>query len=310
MTEPLAFLNGNWIPAREAVVPVYDAGFVLGTTVAEQVRTFGGKLFRLDRHLQRLAHSLQIVGVDPGISLADLGDAARELARHNHTLLDPGDDLGMCIFVTPGPYATMAAAARRAGHSRPLVCMHTNPLPFHLWADKYRVGESLVLSGSQVPAACWPPELKCRSRMHFYLADLHARTVQTGARALLTDAEGGILEASTANIFTFRRGEGICSPPRHKILPGVSISTIAELADTLGVPFTDRPLKLQDLFQADEVMLCSTSPCLWPVHEIDGQRVGQRGQGEFCQRLLSAWSDLIGVEIVAQAVRFAGRIPD
>jgi branched-subunit amino acid aminotransferase/4-amino-4-deoxychorismate lyase len=65
--EPQAFLNGRFVPASEAMLPVYDAGFVLGTTVAEQMRTFGGRLFRLDAHLARLSHSLEIVGVDLGL---------------------------------------------------------------------------------------------------------------------------------------------------------------------------------------------------------------------------------------------------
>ena len=65
----LAYLNGKLVPVAQAVIPVYDAGFVLGTTVAEQLRTFGGQLFRLDQHLARLQHSLEIVGVDLGLPL-------------------------------------------------------------------------------------------------------------------------------------------------------------------------------------------------------------------------------------------------
>ena len=125
-------------PAREAVVPVSDAGFVQGTTVAEQLRTFHGRLFRLDQHLQRLAASLEIVGVDPGISIAELADVAQSLVRHNHVLLAPGDDLGLSILVTPGPYGSMAAMVPEVAGQGPTVCLHTYPLPFHLWAEKYR----------------------------------------------------------------------------------------------------------------------------------------------------------------------------
>ena len=62
------------MPADEARVPVYDAGFLQGTTVTEQLRTFGGQLFRLEQHLQRLSRSLEIVGVDCGYSSAELQD--------------------------------------------------------------------------------------------------------------------------------------------------------------------------------------------------------------------------------------------
>jgi branched-chain amino acid aminotransferase len=308
MTEPLAFYNGEFIPASQAAVPLYDAGFVLGATVAEQVRTFRGRVFRLDQHLERLAHSLQIVAVDPGFTLAELGDAARELAARNHALLDPDDDLGLSIFVTPGPYPTMADAARRAGYTRPLVCLHTYPLPFHLWADKFSTGQSLVVSDvPQVPADCWPPELKCRSRMHYYLADLQARKIQSNARALLLDQHGCVLETSTASITIFRRDEGIIAPPEEKILPGISVGVIAELAEQLRIPFTHRHLSIEDVAQADETMLCSTSPCVWPVTELDGQPIGGGKPGPLCARLLAAWSDRVGVDIPAQAARFAHR---
>jgi branched-chain amino acid aminotransferase len=308
MTMELAFVHGRFVPAAEATVPVYDTGFVMGATVAEQVRTFRGHLFRLERHMQRLSHSLQIIDVDPGIDLALLGDAARELAARNHALLDPDDDLGMSIFVTPGPYSTMAEAARRDGCQGPLVCMHTYPLPFRLWADKYAGGQSLVVSRiRQVPADCWPPELKCRSRMHYYLADLQARRIQPSARALLLDHDNHVLEASTANIILFRRDEGIISPPLEKILPGVSVGVIGELADRLGIGFHHRDLTVDDVRSADEAMLCSTSPCVWPATELDGQPIGGGRQGEICRRLLTAWSELVGLDIAAQAERFRQR---
>src|SRR5262245_52231091 len=97
MPEPIAYLNGRRIPASQIAIAVTDAGFVQGVTVAEQLRTFRGELFRLDLHLARLRRSLQIVGVDPGLSDADLRRIAGEVAAHNHRLLDPADDLGLTI---------------------------------------------------------------------------------------------------------------------------------------------------------------------------------------------------------------------
>ncbi|MHC4176946.1 MAG: aminotransferase class IV, partial [Planctomycetota bacterium] len=139
MDEPQAFLNGKWVPASEAAIPVGDAGFVLGATVTEQVRTFGGKLFRLEDHLARLERSLRIVGVDPVMSVDRLGQVARDLVARNHRLLAPGDDLGLSIFVTPGAYAAYSPP----GPASPTVCLHTYPLPFRLWAEKYGRGEAL-----------------------------------------------------------------------------------------------------------------------------------------------------------------------
>ena len=107
--------------ADDLSVAVYDTGFVLGVTVTEQLRTFRGRIFRLDEHLDRLLHSLELVEITPEISRKQLAAAAEELVAGNHRLLAEGDDLGLCIFVTPGPDGKMSGPIQM----RPNVCMHT-----------------------------------------------------------------------------------------------------------------------------------------------------------------------------------------
>jgi branched-chain amino acid aminotransferase len=304
MEEPEAFLNGRWIPASAAAIPIGDAGFVLGATVAEQLRTFGGKLFRLEDHLARLQQSLAIVGVDPGMTTGQLAAVARELAARNHRLLAAGDDLGLSILVTPGAYP----AYRPSGPASPTVCLHTYPLPFGLWAQKYGRGEALVSSEvEQVSPRSWPPGLKCRSRMHYYLADRRATGSEPGARALLLDREGFVTEASTANVLAFRSWEGLISPPIEKILPGISLAVLAELAGQLGIGTAYRDLRLDELSSAEEVLLASTPTCVLPVTRLDGRPVGGGRPGGVFGRLLAAWSELVGVDIAGQAEQFAGR---
>ena len=304
MTQPLAFLNGQLVPAAQALISVTDGGFVQGVTVAEQLRTFGGKLFRLDRHLQRLKRSLEIVGVDPGITGEQMESAAEELIRHNHKLLASGDDLGLTMFVTPGIYSAYSAAATGL-HSGPTVGMHTMPIPFHLWNQKYDSGEALAVTDiRQVPNACWPAELKCRSRMHYYLADREARAKFAGARALLLDEQGLVTESSTANVLIFTKQAGLISPPRESILPGVSVAVVEELAGKIGIPFLHRPLTVADVASADEVLLCSTSPCVWGVSTLNGQPIGNGKPGPISRALLTAWSLMVGHDILAQAHHF------
>lgn len=310
MTEPFANFNGAWIPASQALIPVTDAGFVQGVTVAEQLRTFGGKLFELPRHLQRLQRSLAIVGIELPVSLAELESRAHELAARNHALLQPGDDLGLSMFVTPGTYATFQAAA--AGpwplNPGPFLGMHTYPLPFASWAHKYDQGETLVVTEvKQVPTDCWPAELKCRSRMHYYLADRAARLKEPGARAVMCDHEGFVTEASTANLLSYRAGEGLVSPPRESILPGVTVGVLAELAAAIGIPWSERPLTLADVAAADEILLCSTSPCVWPVTRFDGKAISGGKAGPVARQLLQAFSQRVGFDIAEQAKRFAKR---
>jgi branched-chain amino acid aminotransferase len=303
--EPLAYRNGEFRPLSQLGVSVFDTGFLQGVTVVEQLRTFGGKLFRLDLHLARLARSLEIVGIDPGLPLAELGRIAEELVEKNRHLLDPADDQQATIFVTPGISPAYAAAAEQEG---PTVCVHTQPLAFGTWAKKYRTGESLVVTDVvQIPAQCWPPDLKCRSRMHYYLADKKAREIERGARALLLDERGHVTEASTANVLIYRGSAGLISPPKEHILPGVTVAVVEELAGQLGIPFSRRELTVADLAAADEVLLCSTSPCVWSVTRLNGRPVGAGQPGPISKRLLEAWSRTVGLDIEAQAQRFAQR---
>ncbi|MCA9204592.1 MAG: aminotransferase class IV [Planctomycetales bacterium] len=298
MAQPVAYLNGQWISAAEAAVSVNDLGFLLGATVAERLRTFGGKLFRLEQHLQRLERSLAIVGISLHQSMDDLGEVATELARRNHALLAAGDDLNLSLFVTPGI----------AGANSPTVGMHTAPLPFGTWADEYDQGVPLVVSSVRhLPPDCLPPELKCRSRMHYHLADQEARRKDPSARALLLDIHGVVTEASTANLLLWRRGEGFIAPRRGAVLPGVSLAFVRELADRLGEPWAEADLAPSDVASADEAVLTSTPFALLPVSHVDGAPIGKGAPGATYRRLLDAWGDAVGVKIDEQSRRFAAR---
>ncbi len=303
MSEPLAFWNGRLVPESQVSLSIYDQGFLLGITVSERLRTFGGQLFQLDRHLQRLQHSLQIVQVDAGFTRQQLSEAANQLVGHNHRLLEAGDDLGLSLFVTPGKTLPLDQTATPS----PTVVMHTYPLPFHQWRHLYHRGQALVVSETrQVPVNCWPSELKCRSRMHYYLADCEAARRQPGARALLLDQDGFVSEASTANVLLYDR-QRLLSPPLERILPGVTIGVVSELADRLQIGLEYRDLMVDDVLAADEVILCSTSPCVVPVVEVNGQRIGSGAPGGCFQNLLQQFNQLVGLDLEAQAVQFAQR---
>jgi branched-subunit amino acid aminotransferase/4-amino-4-deoxychorismate lyase len=196
-----------------------------------------------------------------------------------------------------------------AEESRPVVAMHTYPLPFRLWAEKYETGQSLVTTEiEQVPPGCWPPGLKCRSRMHYYLADRRAAQIDPAARALLLDAGGNVTEASTANIAVFRPGDGLLSPPRTKVLEGISLAEVVGLAAAQGIPAAERDLRPGDVASADEVLLTSTPSCLVPVTRLDGRPIGDGRPGPVYRRLLAAWSEEVGLDIAEQARRFAARL--
>lgn len=303
MDEVLAYLNGELVSRSTLSLPITDAGVLLGATVVEQLRTFDGHLFRLAEHLSRLGRSLEIAGIIPGLSIDEIGTIGSDLVARNHPLLSKGDDLGLTIFITPGIFPSDAGEP-----SSPTVCLHTQPLVLAPLVDAFCRGQSVVITDVvQVPTECWPPELKCRSRMHYFLADQKAARLDPKARALTLDSEGFLAEASTANIVAFFKGEGLFSPLREQILQGISLEVLAELATDLEIPFTYQNITPDRLRTADELFLCSTTPCLLPVTKIDQQPVGTGEVGEIFGRLMQAWSELAGLDIIAQAKRFAKR---
>jgi branched-subunit amino acid aminotransferase/4-amino-4-deoxychorismate lyase len=278
---------------------------VLGATVSEQLRTFGGKIYMLDEHLARLRRGLEITAIDAGCTVEQLAEWANDLVAANHKLLDPADDLGLSIFITPGPYATLAPpdVERRA-----TIGMSTYPLPFHLWAEKYETGEHLVTSTvRQVSAESWPRELKCRSRMHYYLAEQDVRRQVPGARPLLLDEHGHVNETPTANVVAFWREDGLVAPPRDKVLGGISQSAVVELAQRQRIPLLEVPISHRDLCSSEEVFVTSTPFCILPVVKVDDMTIGDGKPGTVYRKLLDAWSGDVGVDIAEQARLFSKR---
>jgi len=295
---PIALFNEDIVPRGHLHIELDDIGFVMGTTISERLRTFGGQLFQADEHFARLALSLESLGIASVELLSRVPAAAIEIIAHNSELCGTGPDLGLVVLITPG----------RAATNEPTVLVYSSALPFsemHRW---YSDGVSLqVASHRQVPENCWPSHLKCRSRMHYYLADLEARSKQSDARALLLDQQGNVAEASTANLLIYNKNRGLVSPRKENILPGISLSVLEKLAAQLGVNFQYADFSAAELMEADEVMLCSTSPSVWSVREYNGQACGAGADGEMVRTLQQGFSDLVGLDIVAQAAELAAR---
>jgi branched-chain amino acid aminotransferase len=294
-----AYYNGKWIDSAALALPVEDLGFVLGATVVERLRTFAGQPFRLDEHMTRFRGSLEVMGWDAASLVDELAAAITEFAARHQQQLASGDDWSIAAFVTPGQTADAAAPTR---------CVHGGPLAFHEFAPLYDQGVHLaIVAVRQTPANCWPPSLKCRSRMHYYLADREAARRHPGSRALLLDQNGHVAEASTANVVAYFADRGLVYPNLAGVLPGISQQTLFELADKLAVPRSEENISPAQLVAADELFLASTSVCLLPVTKLDGRPVGEGAPGPTYRKFLAAWSELVGVDISQQAKRFANR---
>lgn len=295
MTAPWqAYWNGTWINEAELAIPVADPGFAMGVTITERLRTFGGRVWRQAEHVARLRRSAEIVGIDPSVvdelDAAITDFAARHEPQRQLASSDVEDDVAIVVFATPG----------LGGH--PTRCVHGLPLPFASWAHHYEDGVRVWLSDHrQIPANCWPPELKCRSRMHYYLADQQAASHDPDARAILLDQEGFVGDAAIANAVIYNEAEGIASPRLDRVLPGISVGILRELAADHGLPFVERDITPDEFRAAEEVWLTNTSTCLLPVVSCDGRPVGRGTPGQGYARMLAAWNQAVGLDIAEQA---------
>ncbi|MEZ6120693.1 MAG: aminotransferase class IV [Pirellulaceae bacterium] len=302
---PIAYLNGEFISPEQMLVPVTDTGFMMGVTIAEQLRTFQGKPFRIADHLDRLLGGLRLIDLDLPIQEDQLVEVIHTVAGHNAPLLDSQDDMGITVFVTPGPYRTY----HPSGPFQPILGVHSYALPFHFWHEKYTAGEKLSLSSvQQVSAKSWPFAMKCRSRMHYYLASLAARSHSPGCTPLLLDEQGFISETPVSNVVAYFAEQGFVTPPADSTLNGISLRHLQDIAERLQIPFAGRPLLPAELKTAHAVFVTSTPFCLLPVSQLDNHAYDLRIATPLLHKVLNLWSNDVGVDILQQANQFASRI--
>src|SRR5262249_22270056 len=146
---------------------------------------------------------------------------------------------------------------------------------------------------------CWSPQVKCRSRMHYYLAEKEVQRIDAQANALLLDLDGNVTETGTANFLFVNRG-CIVSPPRERILPGISLAIVRRLTTKLGLSWEERTFQVHHVMHADEAFLTSTPYCILPVTRLNSGAIGTGRPGPVFRRLLDAWSQEVGLDIQQQ----------
>ncbi len=299
MTEPIAYLNGHFVPISKAALSVFDLGIVAGASVTEMTRTFRHVPFRLSEHLDRLEQSLKLVNIDPRLSRDELVSICERVVSDNQRFIPSDHDLGLIVFVTAGQNLTYLGLSELSRARTPSVCVHSFPLPFELWAERYETGLHLVTTSiGSLPDDVIDSRIKHRSRMHWHLADNQAKKVDASAMAVLIDQDGFLTETATGNICVVE-GTTIVTPSQH-VLHGISRDVVADLATSLGLTFATSRVKPDELVRASEAFLTSTPHCMLPVTRFDNRPIGQGVPGPVFQQLITAWNKLVGLDIVGQ----------
>ena len=298
MAEYTAYFKGEWMPFSQVKIDPMDRGFTVGDVVFDVARTFNGKSFRMEDHIQRLYRSLKFVRIDPGLSAKEMLDISEEVVQRNDHLRAEVGDFTITQFVTRGP----GSSSRSAGP--PAVCVKVAPIGFGRFADLFKDGAHGVITRTRsYPVESLDPKVKNYSRMNFNLADLEAADVDPEAWPILTDADGSLTEGTGYNVFLVTDGV-IRTPGDRNILQGVSRGMVFDLARQLNIPLVEEDLQPYDLYTADEAFFSGTSPCVLPVSKVDQREIGDGRPGPIVEQLLSAWSETVGMDIVDQALQF------
>jgi len=273
-----ASVNGVVTEAAVARVSVLDNGFTFGDAVYETLRTYGGRPFHLDRHLDRLRRSAA------GLRIA-LPQADGELrARVDALLAASGNEESyLRIIVSRGVGDISYAFERVQGPTVVMVTKPYQPLP----AEAYRDGVAVIVSSVRRnhPSAL-DPALKCCNLLNNALAMQEAR--ERGAlEPIMLNHEGHVAEGAGSNVFLVKDGVLVTPPLSAGILAGVTRAVVLERAAALGVPLREAVVHVPELLAADEVFITSSLKELVPVRTVDGVEIGGGRPGPVTRRLLA-----------------------
>lgn len=277
-------IDGRPMAPEAAKVSVFDRGFLYGDSVFETLRTYGGRLFALERHLARLARSAARVFIELPVSPAQLGREVRSAVvgagnAESYVRLTLTRGVGDGLGLDPG----------LARHPLRVVIVAPLQPPAAL---AYAQGVAVVTyRGARVTDESSASGAKVGNYLTAVLASREMRAAGA-AEALIVDRRGCVVEGATSNVFAVLADGTLVTPPEQDgILLGITRETVLEVASELGLEVRLSSLTLPELLRAAEVFVCSSIRELLPVVSIDGQPIGSGRPGQCTQRLLSAFRE-------------------
>jgi branched-chain amino acid aminotransferase len=285
----IVYINGEYLPENQAKISIFDHGFLLGDGVFDALRVYGGELFKLDDHIDRLYRSAAAVKIETTLTKEQMKEAVLETVRRNGL-----QDAYVRIHVTRGVgYPLMDP---RSCETPTIVIFVHEPAPPPQLARTYGfsdVGRKVIIASTRrIPPVCLDSRIKSIDYLNSIMARLEA--MAAGAdEAIQLDIHGFVAEAASTNVFVVR-DEKLSTPPAINVLEGITRATVIELASNLGYPTVERTMTPYDLYTADEVFLTGTAGEIVPVAEIDGRKIGPESPGPITKRLVQAYKDLTG----------------
>jgi len=283
-------VNGELKPRAEAVVSVFDSGFVLGDGVWEGLRVHKGRIAFLDRHLDRLFEGAKAIAMDIGLS-------RDELTARLYVTLDANamtDGVHMRLMVTRGVRSTPYQDPRVVigGATIVIIAEYKEPEPaivengIRLFTVHVRRGDPAVQD----------PKLNSHSKLNCVTACIQA--IEAGAdEALMLDPHGFVATCNSTHFFIVRKGAAWTSSGDY-CLGGITRANVVELCRANGVPVFEKNFSLTDVYGAEEAFVTGTFAGVVPVREVDGRHLTD-GRGPMVERLQQLYRQRIEEDVAS-----------
>jgi len=280
-TDGLVYVSGAWRTAAEASISVFDHGLLYGDGIFEGIRAYNGRVFKLERHIDRLFDSAKAIRLDIPHSHAEVCELVVETCRRNGI-----HDGYIRLVVTRGP-GDLGIDPRKCPQAELIVI--ARQLTMYATAAK---GIKVVTSTFRRNAPdATSPSIKSLNYLNNILARIEAN--DRGAdEALMLDGQGYVAEATVDNFFIVTE-RALLTPPTATNLKGVTRETILEVAASLGIKAEERPFTLFDVWTSKEAFICGTGAEVVPVLSVDDRVIGGGGIGPVTGRIVAAYHELV-----------------
>ena len=280
----LIFMNDRIVPEHEARVSVFDHGLLYGDGVFEGLRSYSGRVFRLDAHLDRLWASAKAICLTIPLSKETVAKAVNDTLAANNLV-----DGYVRLIVTRG-VGSLGLDPNRTRDPQVIVIADTIAL---YPQEHYEKGLRIVTAATQrVQSAALSPRIKSLNYLNNIMAKLEG--LQAGCvEALMLNHKGEVAECTGDNVFVVRASRLLTPPPDAGILEGITRNAVMELAHAAGIDCREATLTRHDLYTADECFLTGTAAEVIPVVDIDGRTIVAGVPGPVTARLTRDFHALV-----------------
>jgi branched-chain amino acid aminotransferase len=278
----LIWINGRLMPRAEAVVSVYDSGFMLGDGVWEGLRLYDGRWAFVDEHIDRLFEAARAVDLDIGLDRQGVKDALSETQTANSMTSDAHARLMVTRGVKIRPFQHPSLS--QSGPTVAIIMEHSQPKiarPIRLATVPHIRGLPMTQD----------PKLNSHSKLNCVLACIAAE--KAGAdEALMLDIHGFVNTTNACNFFIVRKGQTWTSTGDY-CMNGITRQKVIDICRANGLPVFEKNFSLVEAYSADEAFLTGTFGAQTPVGEIDGRKIGDGQSGQVTLRIRELYKDLV-----------------